>query len=118
MKLGRRGRAPDGAPLSKRALLQHVNRELWAFAADEDELVLFCECGRDDCGDSISLTHDEFAATRAHAACALVTPRHKGIFEPVLERHASFLVVADLDARETTRRAAPPEPPGDDPPPA
>src|ERR687898_658213 len=98
MKLGRRGRGTAATPLSKRALLQHVNRELWTLAADEHELVLYCECGHDDCAASLPVTREEFEATRLHAACALVTPRHKGIFEPLLERHAAFLVVADLDA--------------------
>jgi hypothetical protein len=100
--------------LSKRALLQHVNRELWTFAGDERVLVLYCECGHDDCTASIQVTRDEFVATRVHAPCALVLHRHKGIFEPVLERHANFLVVADLDVVETTMREASTSPPPDD----
>ena len=115
MKLGRRGRGTD-APLSKRALLQHVNRELWTLAVDEPELVLYCECGHDNCSASITVTRDEFAATRVHPACALVTPRHKGIFEPVLERHALFLVVADLEVTETPSSNERLGPPVDDPP--
>lgn len=112
MRLGRRGRGTAGTPLSKRALLQHVNRELWAFAADELEILLYCECGRDDCTASLPVTRDEFAATRRHPDCALIDPAHKARFEPVLERHARFLVVADLEAVETTVRE---EPPADDP---
>lgn len=116
MRLGRRGRGTSATPLSKRALLQHVNRELWTFAADERELVLYCECGHDDCTASIQVTREEFGATRVHAPCALVTHRHKGVFEPVLERHANFLVVADLEVAETTPSEEPRGSPLDDSP--
>lgn len=114
MKLGRRRRGTADGPLSKRALLQHVNRELWTFAADESELALYCECGHDECTASLAVTRDAFAATRVHGACALVVPGHKGIFEPVLARYPGFLVVADLDAVETTIREEPLEPATDE----
>lgn len=97
MRLGRRG-SSGGSPLSKRALLQHVNGELWALGVDEAVLELYCECGRDECILSIDVARDEFAAARAHPAGAIVVPEHRNGVEPVLERFAGFLVVTDLEA--------------------
>ncbi len=98
MKLGRRGRSRTGSPLSKRALLQHVNRELWTLAGGDAPLPIYCECGRDDCILSVDVARDDFAAARAHPASAIVVPEHHSRSEPVLERFGPFLVVADLEA--------------------
>jgi hypothetical protein len=98
MKLGRRGRGRRGSPLSKRALLQHVNRELWTLAGDDAPLPIYCECGRDDCILSVDVARDDFAAARAHPVSAIVVPEHHARSEPVLERFGAFLVVADLEA--------------------
>lgn len=102
MRLGRRGRSGRGSPLSKRALLQHVNQELWALGTDEAPLELYCECGRDECILSIDVAREEFAAARAHPASAIVLPEHRARAEPVLERFGRFLVVTDLEAGPST----------------
>ena len=101
MRLGRRSRSRPGSPFSKRALLQHVNRELWMLAGDLSELELYCECGRDDCGASVTVTREEFAATRPYGACAIVVADHAGA-EPVLARFAGFVVVTDTEAADAS----------------
>jgi hypothetical protein len=98
MRLGRRGRSRAGAPLSKRALLQHVNREVWTLAVDDAPVELYCECGLDDCILSIDVPREDFAAARAHPASAIVVPEHRRRHEPLLERFASFVVVTDGEA--------------------
>jgi hypothetical protein len=98
MRLGRRARSRTSTPLSKRALLQHVNRELVALAAEDAPAPVYCECGRDDCILSIDVTRAELDAARAHPASAIVWPEHRRRDEPVLERCESFLVVVDADA--------------------
>jgi hypothetical protein len=104
VKLGRRGRSDRSTPLAKRALLQHVNRELWALAGDDAPVPVYCECGRDECIVSIDVAREDLAAARAHAASAIVVPRHRRRSEPVLERFEAFLVV--LDAAEAGADAA------------
>jgi hypothetical protein len=108
MRLGRRGRSSKGAPLSKRALLQHVNRELWALAVGDTPLEIYCECGRDECILSIDVPPADFAAARAHETGAIVVPEHRRRFERVLGRFTSFVVVSDADAADpsaATRRS-------------
>jgi hypothetical protein len=109
MTHGRRSRPGGGFPLSKRALLQHVNGELWRLAGDTSPIEVYCECGRDDCILSLDVSRDDFAAARRHPASAIVVPGHKARLEPVLERFAEFVVVTDADADE------PPPGPGLDP---
>jgi hypothetical protein len=99
MRLVRRGHSREGTPLSKRALLQHVNRELWTLAVDDAPVEVYCECGRDECILSIDVARDDFAAARAHPESAIVVPGHRRRHEPVLERFARFLVVSDAGAR-------------------
>jgi hypothetical protein len=98
MKLGRRG--GHRTPPSKRALLQHVNRELLTLSVDGATLEVYCECGRDECIISIDVPRDDLAAARAHPRSAIVVPEHKRRVESVLEQFASFLVVTDLDAAD------------------
>ena len=106
MRLGRRGRGRPRALLSKRALLKHVNRELWALAADGAALPIYCECGRDDCIASVDAVRDDLAAARTHPASMIVVPEHRAASDAVLARFEGFVVVRDEEA--VAPGAAPP----------
>ena len=94
MRLGRRGRRA-AAPFSKRALLQHVNRELAALAGDATRLQIYCECGRDDCILSLEVAADQLAAARTHPDGLIVAPEHRRGSEPMLQRHEAFVVLLE-----------------------
>ena len=63
-------------------------------AADDEELELWCACGRADCSALLSLTLSEYRAAHAHPHRFVVAPGHAiDTLEVVIERHQHYDVV-------------------------
>ncbi|CAN5687304.1 hypothetical protein BH24ACT26_BH24ACT26_02360 [soil metagenome] len=82
------------------ALVREVNERIEAFAASsiafpaEEEVGFVCECGDPECSNTISLTLEEYEATRSHPARFAVLAGHEiPSAEVVVERHARYNVI-------------------------
>ena len=58
-----------------------------------------CECGNEDCGETLEITQAQYESVRSDPRRFLVLPGHEDTdVARVVERHGHFLVVEKLDA--------------------
>jgi hypothetical protein len=56
-----------------------------------------CECGQEDCSESLEIRHSRYEAVRSDPRCFLVLPGHEDLdIARVVERHSRFLVVEKI----------------------
>jgi hypothetical protein len=88
------------------ALFREVNeriRELEAGRAgygEEDSLLIgfVCECGDEDCGETLEVTQAQYESVRSDPRRFLVLPGHESLeVARVVERHERYLIVEKLD---------------------
>jgi hypothetical protein len=73
--------------------ISEVNED---FAVD-GQIEFLCECGRQQCLESIRLSRSEYERIRSEGDRFFVRPGHEeGSVERVLERHHDFLVVVKI----------------------
>jgi hypothetical protein len=60
----------------------------------EDQMDFLCECGREECLETVRLTRTDYERIRADGTCFVVKPGHEdAAVEEIAERHDEFLVV-------------------------
>jgi hypothetical protein len=93
------GRLAVGFSRSKTRSADLQPRE--AAARKRGTLLLVCECGRDDCVETIELTRLEYEAVRSHPRLYVVAPGHgtPGVTGPVTDVAGRFDVVELLRYR-------------------
>jgi len=64
---------------------------------DDDQADFLCECGRNQCLETVQLSRSEYEAVRAEGDRFVVKPGHEAeSVERVLERHDTYLVVEKI----------------------
>ena len=94
--------ARDGGEKSQR-LFREINERIKELSErlheGENELLDFmCECRRDSCTESVTLTRVEYENVRAAPRLFVVRPGHESEGERVVTRGDRFLAVEDADA--------------------
>jgi hypothetical protein len=84
-------------PISKRALLRHVNDEMAQLALAAAPLRLFCECGDSACDAQLVVALEELAAARSFPPAAVVLPPHVHDRDVVYSTNDRFAVVSDRE---------------------
>jgi hypothetical protein len=66
------------ATLRNQRVFREVNERIAEITADQNEehVAFLCECGRDDCTESISLDLDEYATVRGRDGLFLIARGH------------------------------------------
>lgn len=85
------------------ALFREVNERVReAHAGEDDELIGFlCECGREECTETVFLSVAEYEQVRAEPTHFIVMPGHEvGDVETPVERRAGRFVVVRKHAAE------------------
>lgn len=88
-----------------------VNREIERVSEElgegpKDQLTVICECGRDDCSQTVELTVDEYERTHEQRDRFVVAPGHEDDeLEHVVERNERFLVVDKFGEAERITEA-------------
>jgi hypothetical protein len=79
------------------ALFREVNERIAEVNEDFDvagQTDFLCECGREDCLETVQLTRADYERVRANGQRFVLKPGHEnGSLEEVIERHPEFLVV-------------------------
>jgi hypothetical protein len=88
------------------ALFREVNERVEEVATglvvgygEADGLLIgfICECGSEDCSESLEITHRRYEAVRSDPRSFLVLPGHEDLdIARVVERHSRFLVVEKI----------------------
>ena len=80
------------------SLFREVNERIAQVNEDfevEGQAEFLCECGREDCLDTVRLSREEYERVRGEGERFVLRPGHEvATVEDVVERHEDFLVVA------------------------
>lgn len=58
-------------------VLRDINEHIREGTSDEERAIFLCECGRDDCEETVSLSTVEYGDIRAHARRFFVVAGHE-----------------------------------------
>jgi hypothetical protein len=117
--VGRGGNGDDGEVMDARrervarneAMYRAVNREIEHVSEElgeraTDELTLLCECGQDDCSQTIELTVAEYDSSHAQRDRFVLAPGHEDEqLEHVVERNERYVVVDKFGEAESITEA-------------
>ncbi len=91
------------------ALFREVNERIRDVTTEDGSLTCLCECGDDDCVETIRLTGEEYEAVRTEAEQFVVLPGH---VEPDVERvagsHDGYVVIRKHEDEAGIARATHP----------
>ncbi len=78
--------------------IQELDTQLAGYGEEDALLIGFvCECGDEDCGETLEVTQRKYEAVRSHPQRFLVLPGHENFdVARVVERHEQYLVVEKL----------------------
>ena len=80
--------------VGRQVLRRELNDRLWArHNGSEEELEVYCECGRAGCRDAARVTPVVYERLRRVPTHFLIKHSHAEVAERVVESHADFLIV-------------------------
>jgi hypothetical protein len=80
--------------VGRQVLRRELNDRVWArHDGSEQELEVYCECGRAGCRDAVMVTPDVYKTLRRVPTHFLIKPSHAEVAERVVESHEDFLIV-------------------------
>jgi hypothetical protein len=86
--------SPQKVSVGRQVLRRELNERLWArHNGSDEELEVYCECGRAGCRDAAPITRAAYEKVRRVPTHFLIKHDHAEVAERVVESHDAFLVV-------------------------